>query len=105
MKWNLHPALIVNGLIACWFFYQATLHGIAYVLNRINAQPDSLRGVLSNLFPAIVLTGLSVVAWKMIANPVLEKLAVVVAWSPLMLIFVYFCWMIVLLGSSGGRWN
>lgn len=105
MKWSIHPALFVNGLIALWFFYHAALHGIAYLMNRMNAQSDSPADFLRNLFPAVVITGLSAAAMWMLKNPVLEKASIVVAWSPLLLVFVYFCWMIVLLGSSGGRWN
>lgn len=105
MKWNIHPALILNGLLALWFFYHAALHGIAYALNRLNAQSDSPAELFRNLFPALVLAGLSTAALWMMKNPVLEKAAVILAWSPILLGFVYFCWMIVLLGSSGGRWN
>ena len=40
MKWSMHPALFLNGLVAFYYYYNAALHGLANLLNISNGKND-----------------------------------------------------------------
>lgn len=105
MKWTIHPALILNVLVALWFLYHAILHGAVFTLNNINGQQDSLGPAIRQLIPALIMGGISIAAWWLMHHTPFEKAGKILSWSPIIIVAIYFSWMLILLGSSGGRWN
>jgi hypothetical protein len=105
MKWMHNTFLIIYGLAALYFLYQAAMGIFVYVANKSMGHTESFFIPGRNLIVGLVLTLVTFSAWYLIKHQPDSKAGLIILYLPTLLIGGFFLYMILVLILSGGKWN
>ncbi|MBK9399720.1 MAG: hypothetical protein IPN36_02340 [Bacteroidetes bacterium] len=105
MKWYQQLLIGIYSLAALYFLYQGVLHLIAYFLNKSNGQQDSFFETGRLIAIGGVLSFFAAGAYYFVKNPSEGTIGSFLLYFPLVILVVFVIWTIILIISSGGRWN
>ncbi|HMP28896.1 MAG TPA: hypothetical protein PKD85_04815 [Saprospiraceae bacterium] len=96
---------IIYGLIAVYSIYNAIMHFFVYFANLRLGYTESLRLPLIYLFLAILFSSVTYIGYRIWTDLSANFLMKLLYYLPLSAIGLYVLWVILLIISSGGRWN
>jgi hypothetical protein len=105
MKWMHNAFLIMYGLAALYFLYQAAMGIFVYFANKSLEHAESFFMPGRNLIVGLVLGLIAFSAWYLIQQQPDSKTGLIILYLPTIIIGGFFLYMMVALISSGGRWN
>jgi hypothetical protein len=105
MIWYQQLLIGIYSLTALYFLYQGILNLIAYVLNKSNGQQDSFFETGRLLTVGGILTFFALGSYYFLKNPGTGTVGSILLYFPLAILMVFVIWTIILIISSGGRWN
>jgi hypothetical protein len=105
MKWLNQLLLIIYGLGAFYFLYQAALEIFVYFANKHLGHNESFFMAGRDLVIGLVLAAFAWWTWHAINHPSSNKYAQVLLTLPIIIIGGFFLLAIMVLISSGGKWN
>lgn len=96
---------VLYGLGAAYFLYRAAMGIFVYVANRSMGHQDSFLVPGQHLAAGLLLGGFAYLGWRWLQQP-----AATGAWGywlylPAGALLLFALWFLILLMSSGGRWN
>lgn len=105
MKWYQLLLLVANGLAALYFLYMGSLHLFVYVQNKAGGHYASSFEAVKYLVVGGVLSVIALGGWGLVRYSAYTKAGTALLAVPLALVALYVLFGIMLLISSGGRWN
>lgn len=105
MKWYQQIMFSVYILPALYFLYIGGLNAYVYLANRSLGHDESFLPAGRNLGIALVLMASAWFSWYVFHNPNSSRLLHFLAYLPCTLVVLFFLYMMVVLISSGGKWN
>lgn len=96
---------VIYSLLGLYTLYMALLHSWVYLANQKLGHSESIRLPLIYWVSAVSFSSLSIIGYNIIKGNtdsfILKSLLLI----PLALVVLYVLWAILLIISSGGKWN
>ncbi|MCB0659678.1 MAG: hypothetical protein KDC04_02010 [Saprospiraceae bacterium] len=105
MKTVHYIAFALNGLVALYFIYMAALQAFVYFANQNLGQNESFGMVARYGIIAIIFIVILAASWILLKQNGASVLGKVILYFPIGLALGYALWAILIVISSGGRWN
>jgi len=95
----------IYGIVAVYTLYMAALNIYVYVANTNLGHEQSLKVPMLYGIGGLFLAGLTFLGYNMYKNGEVSVLLKVLFYIPSAAVILYLGWAILLLFSSGGKWN
>ncbi|MFZ1749908.1 MAG: hypothetical protein WAU01_06935 [Saprospiraceae bacterium] len=105
MKWYHLGALLIYGSAILYFGYQTYLQLYVYFANKSLGHEESFSLAGKHLALTIFLIAMSAGGWYLMKYTSMTKLGNVILFFPFIVIGLFALWAIILVLSSGGKWN
>lgn len=105
MKTYIKVLLIVYGLAAVYFLYLAAINMFVYFANRSKGFYEPFLPAGRNLGLGLVFALIAGLSWFFVRQPAYQKAGNFIALLPLIAIGLFVCWFLIIMISSGGKWN
>jgi hypothetical protein len=96
---------LIYGIAAVYTLYMAGINLFVYIANIRMGQSESLKTPLLYIACAGVFTTTTYIGYRIWANLPTSLLPKMFFYLPIGLVLLYVLWAILLLISSGGKWN
>lgn len=105
MKWYQQILIGVYILPGLYFLYIGILNAYVYFANKQLGHDESFLPAGRNLTYAVILIGSGLFSWYVFQNPNSSRFFYILAYLPFALVALFFFYMMLVLISSGGKWN
>ena len=105
MKFIIQILTIIYGGVAAYCIYMAIMTLFVYFANHSLGHSESFRMPSIYLFLAALFSTTTFIGYKIWANHSVNFLIKSIFYLPIIAIGLYILWAIVLIISSGGKWN
>lgn len=105
MKMFTQVLIVLYGLIALYYSYLAVLQLFVYVANKTSGHEESFAEAGKALGIAAFLVGLAVGSYFISKQAAVAKPLLFIVYLPITALVLYGLWAILLVISSGGKWN
>ncbi|MEI2695837.1 MAG: hypothetical protein V9E90_12270 [Saprospiraceae bacterium] len=105
MKTIIKFLLIGYGITAVYFLYLAAINLFVYFANTSKGFYEPFLPAGRNLGLGLVFTVIAGLSWFLIRQPAYHKAGNFIALLPLIAIGLFVCWFLIVMISSGGKWN
>lgn len=105
MKWPQQTAIVVYVLSAAYLLYMAAIHLYVYFANKNLGQEESFLEPGKYLFAGLVMLAITIGGWYLIRHTEYQKTGNLILFFPLVVLVLFALYTVVILISSGGKWN
>ena len=105
MKWYHITTLLIYGSAIAYFAYQSYIQLYVYFANKSLGNEESFLMPGRYLGLTLLLIAMSSGGWYLLKYTAMTKLGNLILFFPYIIILLYALFAIVLLLSSGGKWN
>lgn len=105
MKLFIKILLIGYGITALYFLYLAAINLFVYFANTSKGFHEPFLPAGRNLAIGFLFAVITGVSWFLIRQPAYEKAGTYLVYLPLIVIGLFICWFLIVMISSGGKWN
>ena len=105
MKWYHQVLIALYSMAFIFFLYEAILGMFVYFANKSMGHYESFLVPGRNLILALLFGCFAFFGWKLLKTAAMSKVGALLLYFPIICILLFMLWFIILLISSGGKWN
>jgi hypothetical protein len=96
---------IIYGASAVYLLYYAAMHIFIYFANTSLGHAESLKRPLIYLVSGLIMAALTYLGYRIYKSMPLPLLLKILFYLPASLVILYLLWAVIMVISSGGKWN
>jgi len=105
MKTIIKILLVGYGITALYFLYLAAINLFVYFANTSKGFYEPFLPAGRNLAIGVIFALITGLSWFLLRQPSYQKAGTILIYSPLILFGLFICWFLIVMISSGGKWN